>query len=147
MRKSCPLASCVIWKRLSRTGWLNPLQKAACFTVWLLGLRRYQFSIRSSDQLEKLQVKVAFDPSDTVSQAGEKVSGLQDPLETSEMEENKHLSGQGVCTLSEIPGERNGSLRPTQGQSLLRSFPAKEPVACCRLWVCNPQPQETGLVL
>lgn len=81
----------MIWKRASWTGWLKPLQKAACFSVWLLGLRRYQFSLRSSDQLEKLQVKVAFAPSDTVSQAGEKVRGLQDPLGTSEMQKDKEL--------------------------------------------------------
>lgn len=40
-------------------------------------------------------MKVAFAPSDTVSQAGEKVRGLQGPLETSEMEEKK-LCEEGV---------------------------------------------------
>lgn len=89
MWKSRPLGSLMIWKRVSQTGWLKPWSKEACFSVWLVGLRRYQLG-RSSDQLEKLQVKVAFVPSDTASQAGEKVS-LQDPLEASEVEKNKEL--------------------------------------------------------
>lgn len=53
-------------------------------SVWLLGLMRYQLRTKCSGLLEKLQVKVAFAPSGTVSRAGEKVRGLQGLLGASE---------------------------------------------------------------
>lgn len=77
MWKSRPLGRRVTRKRPPRPGWLLSSGKAASLSVWLLGLMRYQLSTKCSDVLEKLQVKVAFAPSGTMSRAGEKVRGLQ----------------------------------------------------------------------
>ena len=84
MWKRRPPGSGVTWKRRSRPGWLRSSGKAASLSVWLLGLMRYQLRTKCSGLLEKLQVKVAFAPSGTVSRAGEKVGVLQGLLGASE---------------------------------------------------------------